>query len=173
MRTQHARPPEPAAAAHTEVDGDFASFYAESYRTIARALAVTLGNVDRGVEAADEAMLRAYERWDRIGHYDNPGGWVFRVGLNWARSLHRRLGRQIPLAGLRREPATEFHVIDPAVHQAVAALSTKLRSVVVCRLLLDLTVAETAAALEVPEGTVKSRLHSALSKLESSLEDPR
>jgi RNA polymerase sigma-70 factor (ECF subfamily) len=48
-----------------------------------------------------------------------------------------------------------------------------LRSVVVCRLLLDWSVAETAAAIGVRPGTVQSRLHRALRTLEADLDHLR
>jgi len=63
-----------------------------------RALAVALGDPDLAREATDEAMLRAYARWSRVGAYDNPGGWVFRVGLNWATSWWRRVRGERPMA---------------------------------------------------------------------------
>ena len=82
---------------------DFEAFYRDGYADIARALAVTLGDLDLAQEATDEAMVRAYVRWQKIGAYDNPGGWVYRVGLNWARSARRRLGRVVPFHERRRQ----------------------------------------------------------------------
>jgi len=61
--------------------------------------------------------------------------------------------------------------VDPAVHRAVAALDIKQRSVVVCRHLLGWSVAETADALGISQGTVKSRLHRATTILRSQLRD--
>jgi DNA-directed RNA polymerase specialized sigma24 family protein len=60
-------------------------------------------------------------------------------------------------------------VSDPAVATALRRLDVKLRAVVVCRLLLDWSVEETADALRIKPGTVKSRLHRALTVLERSL----
>ena len=56
------------------------------------------------------------------------------------------------------------------MHAGLAALDTKHRSVVVCRHLLGWSVAETATALGLREGTVKSRLHRALQTLQSTLQ---
>ena len=92
-------PPDPDAdtidltVVHVDPHRDFETFYRDGYADIARALTVTLGDLDLAQEATDEAMVRAYVRWDKIGAYDNPGGWVYRVGLNWARSARRRLSR--------------------------------------------------------------------------------
>lgn len=151
---------------HVDAPRDFEAFYRDGYADIARALTVTLGDLDLAQEATDEAMVRAYARWDKIGSYDNPGGWVYRVGLNWARSARRRLTRTAPFHERRviDAPAT-----DPAHYAALRELEVGLRSVVVCRLLLDWSVDETATALRIKPGTVKSRLHRALAQLEQHL----
>ena len=86
------------------------------------------------------------------------------------------------LAGLRANEARYFKnkydhtfVVEPAskakkaIAIALRKLDVKLRSVVVCRLLLDWSVEETADALRIKPGTVKSRLHRALATLERSL----
>ena len=146
---------------------EFSEFYRSHWRGVARGLALTLGNADLAAEATDEAMARAYPRWSTIRTYDNPAGWVYRVGLNWARSYHRRIARLIPFA--HHETVDLAPVADPAIREALLRLDIKQRSVVVCRLLLDWSVDETAAALEISPGTVKSRLHRALQILESTL----
>jgi RNA polymerase sigma-70 factor (ECF subfamily) len=146
----------------------FETFYRDRYVAIARALTATLGDFDLAQEATDEAMVRAYVRWEKIRAYDNPGGWVYRVGLNWARSARRRLSRKLPFH--------ERHVVDPpttdpAHRAALLDLDIGLRAVVVCRLLLDWSVEATADALRIKPGTVKSRLHRALAQLEQTLGD--
>jgi RNA polymerase sigma-70 factor (ECF subfamily) len=148
-------------------DTDFARFYRASWAGVAQGLTLALGDRDLAIDAVDEAMARAYSRWEKLRHYEEPAGWVYRVGLNWARSRHRRLARRLPFAQPRAvDPAP---VTDPAVRRALLELPLKQRSVVVCRLLLDWSVDETAAALGVRPGTVQSRLHRALQSLESSL----
>ena len=153
---------------HVDPERDFEAFYRDGYADIARALTVTLGNLDLAQEATDEAMVRAYARWDKIGAYDNPGGWVYRVGLNWARSTRRRLSRVVPFHERR---VLDAPVTDPANAAALQDLDVTLRAVVVCRLLLDWSVDETATALRIKPGTVKSRLHRALIQLERTLGD--
>lgn len=146
---------------------EFASFYVDSYPAVARALSVTLGDPDLGTEAADEAMARCYSHWSKVQQYENPAGWVFRVGLNWARSLRRRLARRP--TGHRSEAEVEPTVADPEIHRAVMDLDVSLRGVVVCRFLLDWSVKQTAEALDIRPGTVKSRTARALESLENKL----
>jgi RNA polymerase sigma-70 factor (ECF subfamily) len=150
---------------------DFAAFYRQNYANVARALGVTLGDWDLGSEAADEAMARCYMHWPTIHNYDNPAGWVYRVGLNWARSVHRRLRRKYPLV---ERPVVELPpVADPQVHRAIERLDLHLRAVIICRFLLDLSTRDTAEALGIRPGTVKSRVNRALAKLQVMLADLR
>ena len=145
----------------------FQSFYQETFPTVARALGVTLNDSDLGTEATAEAMARAYARWAKVGNYDNPAGWVYRVGMNWALSLRRKLRRRPPAT-----PSTAVDlgpITDPAIHDALMALTVELRAVVVCRLLLDWSTERSADVLGIPAGTVKSRLHRAMGELESRL----
>lgn len=149
----------------------FEDFYRGHHRAVANALSITLRSSELGVEAADEGMARAYSRWATVGAYDNPSGWVYRVGLNWARSRIRRLSRRLPWS---EKPVYSMpDVGDPAVAAALEKLDLDQRSVVVMRLLLDLSVNETATALDVKPGTVKSRLSRALSTLQVELEGLR
>jgi DNA-directed RNA polymerase specialized sigma24 family protein len=160
-----------ATGEHAAVVDGFSDFYRTTWPGVARALAVALGDRDLAVDATDEAMARAYPRWATLSGYDNPGAWVYRVGLNWARSHRRRLARRLPFA--HPTEAVPVPVADPAVRDALLALPVKLRSVVVCRLLLDWSVDDTATALGVRPGTVQSRLHRAIRSLHASLDHLR
>jgi RNA polymerase sigma-70 factor (ECF subfamily) len=148
----------------------FEAFYRDARPTIARALAVALGDADVAADATDEAMTRAYERWTTVGALARPEAWVYRVASNWALSIFRR--RRLSLHRMYDPAVVEAaSTTDPAVHAAVSALDIKHRSVVVCRHLLGWSVAETAVALDISEGTVKSRLHRATATLRARLQD--
>lgn len=145
----------------------FAEFYQLNYRKIAGGLAVTLGNSDLGTEAADEAMARAYANWAEVSHYGNPSGWVYRVGLNWGRSWLRRAGRRLPWHASSTVELPETG--DPTLQKALRKLDPKYRSVVVCRYFFDWSTEQTASALDLKTGTVKSRLSKALYELRTDL----
>ena len=66
-------------------------FYVMAAEGVYRALAVALGDPHLAREATDEGMARAFAHWSTVARHENPGGWVFRVGLNWATSLRRKL----------------------------------------------------------------------------------
>lgn len=147
----------------------FEQFYAEHRTPVARALALTLRDRELATEATDEAMARAYQRWDRVRTFDNPAGWVYRVGLNWSRSILRRIKRPAPIWVAAPGTAPAPVVQDPAIERALEALSVDQRAVVVCRLFLGHSEARTAELLGIRPGTVKSRLHRALDRLEPLL----
>jgi RNA polymerase sigma-70 factor (ECF subfamily) len=153
----------------------FDAFWTDQRERIGRALAMTIGDIDLATEAVDEAMARAYQRWNRVGSLENPAGWVYRVGLNWTRSIHRRR-RRIPPAWLATPQAsTDDSGLDPSIDSAMAALPEAQRAVVVCRVLLGWSEAQTATVLHVRPGTVKSRLSRALDELAVTLNhlDPK
>jgi RNA polymerase sigma-70 factor (ECF subfamily) len=132
-------------------------YLAAGPRLVGQVIAVT-GDLGEAQDCVQEAFVRAWLRWARVGGYDNPEAWVRRVALNLAVSRWRRarrlvLGRSVDvdqpappggdyvelIAGLRRLPAGT-------------------RQALVLHDLAGLTVPEVAAELGVPEGTVKSRL---------------
>ena len=142
----------------------FDGFYRENRDRLYRALVMTVRDRDLAAEAVDEAMARAAERWSIVGAYDSPEGWVYRVALNWSRSVFRR----------KRPPLASSEVVwdtlpDPDVSRAVGALRLKFRQVIVARYYLDWSVPQIADRLDIPQGTVKSRLHRALHRLNKDL----
>lgn len=148
---------------------DFDQFYRESRIEMVRALVLAVGDRDLGLEAADEAFTRTLERWVEVDGYENPQGWVYRVGLNWARSRLRR--RSFIVDALFDESVHLDDLPDPELLGAVGGLSFKYRSVVVARFFLDWSIEQTAEALGVPEGTVKTRQARALRRLRMQLGD--
>ncbi len=149
----------------------FEDFYAAHRDELARALGMALRDSALGTEAADEAFARACQRWGQVSAYANPQGWVFRVGLNWARSWLRRVRRERERRPLLAQPhATEDRARDVDLDRALATLNDAHRAVIVARFYLDWSVAETAEALGIAAGTVKSRLSRGLEQLRDVLE---
>jgi len=143
----------------------FDDFYRLSSSSITRALTVTLNDAELAADATNEAMTRAFQRWSKISTYDNPSAWVYRVGLNWSSSWRQRRRRERDRP-VQLTPATaELDSRDDSLDVALAHLSLEHRAVVVCRIYLDWSVEQTAKALKVAPGTVKSRLARALAQL--------
>lgn len=148
---------------------DFDAFYRGRYTTLSRALILAIGDRDLAVEATDEAFTRAIERWSEVSKYDNPDGWVYRVGVNWAKTRLKK--RSATPTGLLDQDSYLDDLPEPELFAAVEALPIKLRAVVVARFFLDWSVGQTAVALDIPEGTVKTRQARAIRRLKRKLGD--
>jgi RNA polymerase sigma factor (sigma-70 family) len=135
-----------------------------------RALALSLGDAQLASEAVDEAFTRAFARWSRVSQLADPTAWLYRVASNWATSWLRKR-RLRPVRPAEALDTASYDVIeDSAVFAAIDALPASQRAVVVLRFYLDWDVARIASALGVPAGTVKSRLHRALTRLHDAEE---
>ncbi len=149
---------------------DFDSFFARHHAEMVRALSLTLGDVEFGRDAAAEGFARALQKWSSVSTYDNPSGWVYRVGLNWARSRRRKTRRErVGLIVDRAVPTVTPR--DAALIDALGQLSVDHRTVVVGKYFLDWSEAQLATALDIAPGTVKSRLSRALTQLAALMED--
>ncbi|MDW6059946.1 RNA polymerase sigma factor [Streptomyces sp. FXJ1.4098] len=99
-----------------------------------------------------------------------------RVAVDWHRARTRDAGLRERLAArwLWRPPAEhpeEHRVLALTVSRGLEGLSAVQRQVLTLRYYADLPVRDIAALLDVPEGTVKSRLHSAVAALRTQLHD--
>src|SRR5689334_16184895 len=129
---------------------------------------------DRAVaeELAQEALARAFERWERVGTMASPEAWTYRVAFNLARSGFRR--RSVERRAHRRLRESLPGVVEPpdatavAVRDAVAALAPRQRAVIVARFYAGLSVSEAAAALGCAEGTIKAHTAQAIANLRAS-----
>jgi RNA polymerase sigma-70 factor (ECF subfamily) len=165
-------PMAPAEAVRRDVASEpFEAFYRARGDQVYRALTVTLGDPVLAREATDEAMLRAYARWADVRDYGNPAGWVYKVGLNWATSWWRKVRRERTGVTDQTAPSAPPDPAAIAARVAMAALPPAYRAVVVCRVLLDLSTADTAQVLGIAEGTVKSRLSRGLDALRTALSE--
>jgi RNA polymerase sigma-70 factor (ECF subfamily) len=149
----------------------FARHWPDAYRT-----ALLIAH-DRAAaeDIAQEAFLSALRALPRFDRRRPLRPWLHRIVVNraidWARS--RRLRREVDVDAVPEMPA------PPAVDvtglgelgAALGRLSPEHRAVVVMRYLLELTPGEIAEALELPRGTVNSRLRRGLDALGGVLEE--
>ena len=134
------------------------------------AVAVTVGDRHLAVEAVDEAFVRAAERWGQVSQMDRPAGWVYRVAVNWATSWRRKWSRRPTLPVEVLDRAHQDDLASITLLDGLGGLPLLQRQMVVLRLVLGYSVAETAVALDVAEGTVKSGVHRARQQLRADAE---
>jgi RNA polymerase sigma-70 factor, ECF subfamily len=126
-------------------------------------------------DIAQEAFLAAIRALDRFDRRRPFGPWLHRIVVNraidWsrARALRREVGEAVED---RPAPAEQPVGWSEEVIGALACLDPDQRAAVVLRHLLEYTPGEIARLLEVPRGTVNSRLRRALDRLAGELERP-
>ena len=120
------------------------------------------------------ALVRTYGRWDGIADKRLADAYLRRVMINtrtewWrARKLEEVPTEALPDASV--DDSTEQHADRALLMDILKVLAPKQRSVVVLRHWEQMSTEETAAALGMSAGTVKSTLHRALARLREELE---
>jgi RNA polymerase sigma factor (sigma-70 family) len=140
------------------------------HRRLVGLLGLLVGDRHLGEELAQEALTRACRDWEKVQKLDRPAAWLHRVAVNLAMSAHRRRrAEQRMLGRVHSRHTRAVHDADTAtvamVRRALQHLPMELRVVIVLRFYADLSVADTAAVLHLPEGTVKTRTRRALAEL--------
>lgn len=151
----------------------FAAFYQQNVASLSRTLTAALGDQQVAQDAAQEAMARACERWDKVETYDNPVGWCYRVAMNWATSRWRKRRREV-VTDRMPTPDPVMHddfAVQDRLLSALRTLPVDQRSVIVLRLVEDWSINATAEALGIAPGTVQSRYARALTRLRAELGD--
>lgn len=150
-----------------------------------RAAYVMTGSGADAEEAAQDAFVKAYRALPRFRAGAPFRPWLLRIVGNEARNRRRAASRRTALelrvaeglgaggAAPSPEAAAEAAEERRALLRALGMIGDDHRQVVSCRYLLELSVEETAAALGIPEGTVKSRLARALARLHELMEPVR
>lgn len=142
-----------------------------------------LGDADEANDVAQETFIRAFQalksRFDR----ERPlRPWLLRITTNLAHNRRRAVGRYLAAlgrffwndetggvtAGPGEAQAQQWE--SQTLWQAVRRLDRDDQEIIYLRYFLELSVAETAETLEIAPGTVKSRLHRALSRLRTVVE---
>jgi RNA polymerase sigma-70 factor (sigma-E family) len=122
-------------------------------------------------DTVQAALLRCLLHWDKVERAGDPDAYVRRILVNTLTSSRRRMWSreravEKPPEQSTPDPFGEIDVAD-SVQRGLLRLPTDQRAAVVLRYYLHLTEAQMAATLDVPPGTVKSRLSRALTALGS------
>jgi RNA polymerase sigma-70 factor (ECF subfamily) len=158
------------AGSEEAVEALFARHWSDAYR------AAYLIARDRAAaeDIAQEAFLSAVRALPRFDRRRPLRPWLHRIVVNraidWSRA--RALRQEVGVDGVPEVPAREpaaGDALDRDLATALATLSPEHRAVVVLRYLLELTPGEIAKALDLPRGTVNSRLRRGLDALSAAL----
>ena len=144
---------------------------------VQRFLIRLVGNLDTANDLLSQTFLEAARHWR---HYRGKGSrqaWLFGIARNVARQELRRLRREpsepLPPDSLAAPPAESGLPAEDIrrMWEAISQLPAHLRQTLALRLTDEMRYEEIAAALDIPVGTVRSRLHQAVRRLRQALKD--
>lgn len=154
----------------------------ETYQAPAYRLALRMcgGDAALAEDAAQEAFLAAWRGLPRFRGDSRFSTWLYRLTTNaaidWLRREKRHRGMddvtelELPDDGPGPQDQAEQAEAQQAVRRALSRLSEEHRQVLLLRYMQELDYAEIAAALEISEGTVKSRISRAKMRLRELLD---
>ena len=134
-----------------------------------RAALLTLGSEAAAVDAVDEAVYKGYLGYRKLREPGYLETWLVRILINVCRDELRRRKRELAVEVLPETAGEEFDALP--LKEAIRRLPDQLRDVIILRYFTGLTLEETAAALELPRGTVSTRQRRALELLKLDLTD--
>ncbi|WP_330468342.1 SigE family RNA polymerase sigma factor [Streptomyces longwoodensis] len=153
---------------------EFHAFFERHYAELSRLARLLTGEPDAADDLAADALLALWHRWDRVRAADHPVAYARGVVANLARSRVRsavRERRRISLFWSQRDERTEdpdvAGVVD--VQSALRRLPFRKRACVVLRHAFDLSEKDTALALGISVGTVKSQTSKGMAELQKLL----
>jgi RNA polymerase sigma-70 factor (ECF subfamily) len=156
-------------------EADFAEFVAGSSARLFRAAYALCGDRQSAEDAVQAALTSACVSWRRVRRTDSLEAYVRRTVVNQLFGWRRRRWRAEQVYAEPPEPAPAPHeaqVVDSdAVWRALATLPARQRAVLVLRYYADLTEHETADALGIRPGRVRSQATAALAHLRRDLGD--
>ena len=157
-----------------EVDEEFARYVRARQHRLLRAAFLVCGDVHLAEDLVQGALAKLATRWERLRH-ENPDAYVRKILYRDAASSWRRTRREslsifpdLELQGAEPDQSSQTgERVD--LLRALGQLTPKQRAVVVLRFFEDRSEADTADALGVSVGTVKSQTHAALARLRTLL----
>ncbi len=136
--------------------------FVRSVETGLRVALVGRHGPDRGREAANDALVYAWQHWDAVRDLDNPSGYLYRLGHR--RALRRRL---VPRLG--SEPVSDMPWYEPRLSPALAGLSARQRQAVMLVEGYQFTFREAAAVLGVAVSSVQTHHERGMARLRAAL----
>ncbi|HEX4965300.1 MAG TPA: RNA polymerase sigma factor [Thermoanaerobaculia bacterium] len=157
-------------------EGDLEAFHSFYGRYAGRVLAY-VRQLGRNREGAEDVVQEVFVAvWRRAASFradrGDPAGWLYTITRNKLVDLWRRQGEGVDLGEMSEpaDPAQERGELRLAMHQALARVAPEQRRAIEMAYFGGLTYEETARRLDLPVGTLKSRIRSGLRSLRTVLE---
>ena len=144
-----------------EASRSFETFYDAESQTLFQRLWLVTGDRAEAEELMQDAFLKVWERWERVGAMDDPVGYLYRTAMNLFRKRYRRavlaIRRSIGLAPSRDDFADAED--RDTVRRVLSTLPPRQRAALVLTEMLGFSPNEAGRALGVQASTVRSLSH--------------
>ncbi len=172
-RTPETRPVEPAAERLQRI-------FSRHQDELLGTLYYLVGNIEDARDALQETFVKCWRRLDGIDQIENLRAWVFRIAVNAGRDVRstawRRRRRSLDNEGATVVASDKGPEVDAVrseeldlIRRAIRQLRPEEQEVFLLRQNGSLTYDQIAQSIDIPVGTVKTRMRLALSKLRASL----
>ncbi|MDP9302681.1 MAG: sigma-70 family RNA polymerase sigma factor, partial [Actinomycetota bacterium] len=154
----------------------FEDFFSATNPRLFTALWLVTGDRYEAEEIAQEAFLRVFERWDRVGGLEDPESYVFRTAMNVFRNRYRRAAlavrRSLSLAPHASDELAAVEDRDEVI-RLLRPLPPRQRAAVVATSILDLSAEEAGRVLGMRSATVRALTSRARTRMKDEAVDPR
>jgi len=143
--------------------GTFEAFYDAQSETLFRRLWLVTRNRAEAEEIMQEAFLKVWERWDRVGTMDDPVGYLYRTAMNVFRKRHRRAVLALRRTVRRSPEPDHFSAVEDrdVVRRILGSLTPRQRAALVLTEMLGFSAEDAGRALGIQASTVRSLTHKA------------
>jgi RNA polymerase sigma-70 factor (ECF subfamily) len=152
----------------------FEEFYKANFRRLFTALCLVTGNRHEAEEVAQDAFLRLFERWDRVGTVEDPTGYLFRAAMNVYRNRYRRaslgIRRALALAPAGTDDLAAVETHDEVI-RLLRGLEPKQRAAVLLTSILDYSAEEAGRMLGLRASSVRSLTTRARARMKHEVVD--
>jgi RNA polymerase sigma-70 factor (ECF subfamily) len=154
---------------------EFAQFWKQTRGEVRAYMICACGNRSDADDLAQECYLRALRNWDRFAGTGSRKGWLFAIARSTRADWFRKQFRQMRVSAVNADIAageTSSKSDDlEIVWKVIEGLESEQREVIHLRFAADLSYAEIAGMLDIPVGTVRSRLHRGLKAVRERIKE--
>jgi RNA polymerase sigma factor (sigma-70 family) len=163
---------EAPASETLEATHSFETFYDAESHTLFRRLWLITGNRAEAEEIMQDAFLKVWERWDRVGTMDDPTGYLYRTAMNLFRKRYRRAVLAVRRSIGLSSPRDDFAEADErqTVRRVLATLPPRQRAALVLTEMLGFSADDAGRALGVRPATVRSLSHQGRASFRRAME---
>jgi len=150
-------------------DNEFAARIEKQRKRLYRTAILYMHSEQSALDVLDEAVYKGLVALKKLRQPEYFETWITRILINECKKELRRKKREVPLDTLPETASESFDGLP--LKEAIHRLPVELKDIIILRYFSDLTLAQTAQSLSIPQGTVVTRQRRALSLLKLELSE--